>query len=208
MLLLALLLACNPLPPETPIPVDEPTPPRAKPTAPPSEACDVRVYVRALKGPIAVHASPTDDEPVGRLPKPTEEAASGGPILHISEATADGWLHYDGIEGYSTPAPTPRPPASGWVRSPHLAVDLAMSEVNPDLMKPWKVRLRAEPRADAPVVKTYLQQKHKARVLGCRGTWLKARVRVGSAAPATGWLAEYDHCGNPFTTCARSRPEE
>ena len=201
MLALAFLAACSPA--KTVAPVASPPV-----TADPPVACDAKIYVRGSQGPLPVYASPSHDAPVGALPVHEVEGARGGPIVHLSGAAADGWFRYDSIEAAEPSSTDPPPPPAGWVRSPHLAVDLAMSEVNPALMEPWHVRLRAEPSSDASVGRSYVQEAHEARVLACQGTWLKVEVTLDGAAPATGWLAEYDHCGNPFTTCARSRPEE
>lgn len=196
-----------PAPVETCVTADQPSKAPSLASCSPPTPCDVEVYVALEKGPIPVHDAP-GAVPRGALPahRP-EQGLSGGPILHITASAPGGWLHYDAIDAFGTPLPGASPaPASGWVRNTHLAVDLAMSEVSPALMKPWTLTLREEPTETSRVVATYLQEAARVSVQSCAGTWVRAEV--DTTEKRTGWLADHDHCGHPITTCGgKTRPE-
>lgn len=160
-------------------------------------ACEVEAYLAWQAGPVKVRTAP------GRKKVAVVEATRldgdlpDGPRFGI-QSIADGWAQV---------GPTERQPdlPTGWMPVDGLRVDLVMSELSPALMPPWKVPLRESPADEAPVVRTFLQEAHTARVIGCQGTWIQAAVTAGDTT-TTGWLAENWWCANALSNCSIKGP--
>lgn len=107
-----------------------------------------------------------------------------GSVVELS-ASFEDWILIRSVQGVSSGFQFE---GQGWVHGSLLAVAAVRPSGRP-------VPLYSKPDTKSPIVET-IPKEVEATLAGCKGSWL--HVRIGKAK---GWLAHYDYCGNPVTTC-------